>query len=159
MTHTLLIRETIPEDQSAIEKMMTEFVRDQFKYTNELDIMPAAAVAQMKALQGRVMADGGLIYVAEVAEILVGFVLVLFEDREDLTVREAYKSYARLTTVYVKKAHRLSYIATKLHHDVEAHVRKLSYEKLKLEVTYMNKDAVKFFQTLGYKVTALTLEK
>lgn len=159
MTLSFTIRQTLPEDQSALEQMMVALNRHELSFAKDREIMGDAGARHMRYLQEQVSIDGGLIFVAESTDQLIGFILAHFTEIDGFYVREALRPYAEITDLFVYKDWRQQGVATALMQAVEDTARAYGYEKIRLSMHYGNKDAMKFYQALGYKIESLTLVK
>ncbi len=121
----MIIRKSLPSDATALYKLEQELF-----CTENFPLSRGSFVYHIK---------NNLLYVAEINEVVVAYVLVLIK-----------RSNAKLYSIGVSKLHRGKDIAQKLLTTVIQEIKALRFSKLLLEVRIDNKAAISLYTKLGF---------
>lgn len=151
------IRPYRPEDRQQVERHFAEMLN----YERVLDkhTVPGEPVAApyMDWLLVECARKQGMIYVADKAGEVIGFVSVYVEHEPDITT--AFNEYLYICDFVVSAAHRGQGIGSALLAQAEAYAREVGQKKLQLHVLTNNDNALSVYRRFGLKPYVMTMLK
>lgn len=127
----------------------------------EPDLRPGEDIGEEYALSllGRAAGDNGTILVARAGDEVLGFISVWKDRDDDLLLREAARSHAYISDLFVVEGMRGKGIARALLAAAESAMQAKGCRRIRVCAKATNPEAVRFYGRLGYRPYEIVYSK
>lgn len=155
-----IIREYTPEDKEAVERCIFELQEDDFARQPEHWETPEKALENkyMDYLLKWVNTNNGKLFVAEIDEVVAGYVAIAIENGKDASPSTKVKRMGYIPDFVVLRKYQKRGVGKKLLNTAEQYVKSQDCEYVSLDVTAGN-PAFDFYKKLGYKEYSTNFKK
>ncbi|MSP82664.1 MAG: GNAT family N-acetyltransferase [Alphaproteobacteria bacterium] len=156
----LLIRTATNGDEPVLERFaaaLQEFERPlDASLMSGVEMIAAGYVTEMLV---EAATRGGLVLIAEIVGVPVGYAAAVVKDEDDATVRPEVRHYLYVTDAYVEPEHRGSGIVQALLARMEIRARELGVNRMLINALAGNQAARAAYRRFGFRDYTVDMQK
>jgi len=153
----IVIRQATIKDLNEILRFNLElFKKERREYDKLLDVSWTYGVEGKKYFRGRIKKKDGFVVVAESGGRVIGYLCGGLNKMESYRIQ---KKHAELENMFVEKKFRGKGIGGKLTESFFTWCKENKVERVSVSASFDNKEAVAFYERMGFKGYSIMLEK